>query len=99
VSCHPRRLAEDFSEAAPLRYFIRSRGFEKRFSNVTEAQVFRMIVSYSSDRSGGPLGLAEVPLLDITGCSHVFRFETFFNRYDALTLGVCVRQRQVVVAT
>lgn len=98
VSCHPHRLAEDFSEAVPLRYFIRSRGFEKRFSNVTEAEIFRTIVSYSSDRSGGPLGLAEVPLPDITGCPHVFRFETFFNRYDALTLGVCVRQRQVVVA-
>lgn len=35
---------------------------------------------------GGPLG--EVVLTDDNGDRHRFYFETFFNRYDALTLGL-----------
>lgn len=99
VTCHPLRPAQDFLDSAPLRYFIRSRRFEERFSTISETEVFRTIVSYCNDRSGGPLGAAEVPLSDDNGRVHVFRFETFFNRYDALTLGVCIQPRQSMVAT
>jgi hypothetical protein len=87
VSCHPHRPGEEFSQAAPLRYFIRSRGFQERYSRVSEQEIFQNMLSYCVDRSGGPLGASELYLTDDNGQSQRFHFETFFNRYDALTLG------------
>lgn len=98
VSCHPVRLAEDFSNSAPLRYFIRSHAFEERFSKITETHIFRTVAGYCANKSGGPLGTAEISLPDDTGREHVFRFETFFNRYDALTLGVRMHSRRALIA-
>jgi hypothetical protein len=43
-------------------------------------------------------GSAEVILKDVNGTSHVFWFETFFNRYEALTLAYHVKEKGVLVA-
>jgi len=40
---------------------------------------------------GGLLGEAELILTDDNDDRHRFHFETFFNQYDALTLGRYVR--------
>jgi hypothetical protein len=91
ISGHPNRPAHDFSRRNPLRYLIRSRKFDQQFSAVTEADVYSGMQSYCQNRSGGTLGAGIVRLLDNNGSPHFFRFETFFNRYDALTLGLYLR--------
>ncbi len=88
LCCHPHRLSSDFSPSEPLRYFIRSPRFAERFSGVTECRIFELVHSYSADRRGGPLGETDAVLKDDYGQVHLFHFETFFNGYDALTLGV-----------
>jgi IrrE N-terminal-like domain len=87
ISGHPHRPTIDFSPRNPLRYFIRSRAFSNRFSAVTEADIYAGIQGYCADRAGGLLGRGEVRLFDNAGEGHIFQFETFFNRYEALTLG------------
>jgi hypothetical protein len=99
ISCHPCQLPEDFNAANPFRYFVGSKKFQKRFSSIRESYIFTQIQNYCSNRRGGPLGAADVPLTDDTGVSHVFHFETFYNRYDALTLGVYKFQRPIIIAT
>ena len=44
-------------------------------------------MSYCGSQSGGSLGASGVYLWDANGERHIFAFETFFNRYEALTLG------------
>ena len=97
ISGHPHRPAVDFSPRNPLRYFIRSRAFSGRFSGVTEADIYAGIQTYCDDRAGGLLGRGEVRLFDNSGQSHVFQFETFFNRYEALTLGSYLRPSHAAV--
>ncbi len=91
ISGHPHRPAEDFSPRNPLRYFIRSRGFERQFSAVTEFDLYGGIQSYCQNRSGGSLGEGTLRFFDTNGLAHLFHFETFFNRYEALTLGFHLR--------
>jgi hypothetical protein len=98
ISYHPCRLPPDFDPLNPLRYFVTSQEFENRFSNIREWAVFAHIQSYCLDRRGGLLGAADIVLEDDNGTSHIFRFETFFNRYDALTLGVYREQRPLIVS-
>ena len=58
---------------------------------VTEDDVVEAIQSYCAPRRGGPLGDAEIPIVDDADEAHIFSFETFFNRHDALTLAVYLR--------
>lgn len=88
ISDHPHRPSETFDELAPCRYFIRSREFEARFGSISEVYLFSQIKSYCSAATGGPLGETEIRLQDSNGTYHVFHFETFFNRYEALTMGL-----------
>ena len=93
VTGHPhqsRRKAE-FNPAEPCRYCVQSPSFLHRFGAVTEIDLFRHMASYCGAQRGGRLGEAEVLLMDTALTRHLFHFETFFNRYEALTLGVWVR--------
>jgi len=47
--------------------------------------------TYAGAQKGGPLGDDEVVLIDQNGDRHAFRFETFFNGHEALTLGIWLR--------
>ncbi len=84
---HPSRRSGDFDPLVPCRHFIRSLAFTKRFSGISEQDLFATVVGYCGSQGGGPLGQDEVVLKDDNGDHHHFFFETFFNRYDALTLG------------
>lgn len=85
ISAHP--LHGDFDPQAPCRYFIESPTFRDDFGDtVTEVAAFQHIQSYASPATGGLLGGAEVVFGDRRGDRHCFRMETFFNRYEALTL-------------
>jgi hypothetical protein len=86
VSVHP---STPVPQGAPLiRYFIRSAAFAARFPKIEEAEIFQFVRIYCGTRQRGPLGEGMVALANSRGETETFRFETFFNGYDALTLGV-----------
>lgn len=58
---------------------------------VSAKHLFRTIRGYCGHQSGGPLGEDTVVLQDDNGVRHLFHFESFFNRYDVLTLGRYLR--------
>jgi hypothetical protein len=91
ISDHPLRPRIIASKRNPLRHFIRSPKFADQFSGVTENDLFRAMTTYCESKNGGSLGVGEVRLFDRQGLNHIFHFETFFNGYEALTLGIHVR--------
>lgn len=90
VTGHPHlsRRKPDFDPANPCRYCIQSPLFRANFGRLTDVDLFGIVSGYSGPQRAGPLGEAEVRLVNEDGQRHVFNFETFFNGYDALTLGV-----------
>lgn len=100
ISCHPHvsRRPSGHDPSKRCRHFIQSRAFATRFGRTSEAAVFDAIAGYCGAQSGGPLGAAELILSDDNGDRHRFSFETFFNRYDALTLGVYLHPERLIVA-
>jgi hypothetical protein len=91
ISVHPHRTPSDFDPDNPLRYFVRSPSFLQEFPNVTECSLFPEIKKYCRNSRGGSLGESEIILANANGEKHVFHFHTFFNSYDALTLGRYLR--------
>ena len=87
VSGHPKYPADDFDPSSPCRYFVESPAFRDRFGVVTEVQAFRALQGYASRARGGPLGEDDVVFTGRDGERHRFHMETFFNGYEALTLG------------
>jgi hypothetical protein len=100
MTCHPHvsRRPMDFNPAKPCRHFIQSSAFMTRFSKLSELALFDAVASYCGAQRGGLLGQREVILLDDRDSPNRFYFETFFNRYDALTLGVHLAEQPVSVA-
>ena len=94
ISCRP----DGFDPEKPCRHFIQSPAFVAAFKNMPEKDVFDAVASYCGSQSGGPLGEAELILTDDNGEQHRFYFETFFNRYDALTLGIYLAPESVQVS-
>lgn len=90
ITSHPHITQRplDFDIDNPCRYFIQSQAFAARFSKLSEVELFNAVVGYCGSQRGGSLGEEELILSDDNGNEHRFYFETFFNRYDALTLGV-----------
>ena len=60
--------------------------------------MFKAVASYCGAQTGGPLGNSEMILTDDNGDHHRFNFEKFFNRYDALTLGVSLKREVRIIA-
>lgn len=95
---HPLRRGGSFDPASPCRHFIRSPVFARQFSDTFDVNLFAAVSRYCGAQKGGPLGEGEITLVDDGGARHRFHFETFFNRYDALTLGRRVRPAPLVLA-
>ena len=89
---HPSKWKEDFDPLSPCRHSIESPSFTAQFGSASDTMMFQAISTYCGSQRGGELGVDEIILNDQRGEAHVFRFETFFNGHDALTLGVCVRR-------
>lgn len=98
ISCHPHRIPAEFDATNPFRYFVGSRPFQQRFSKIREVDVFKHVQGYCANRKGGPLGATDLVLEDDSGSRHLFLFETFFNHYEALTLGVYKKAHALVVS-
>jgi hypothetical protein len=90
VSGHPHviRRASDFDPENPCRYYIQSPAFRSMFGARTAKELFQVVSKYCGAQRGGYIGKAEVGLNHQDGSVHTFRCETFFNRFEALTLGV-----------
>lgn len=88
----PKALEEGgavaISSNQPSRYCIESPAFKTRFANCSEQRLLTAVATYARSRRGGPLGDAEIALLDCNGDRHLFRFESFSNGYATLTLAV-----------
>ena len=99
ITCHPHvsRRPETFDPLDPCRHFIRSLAFLQQFRTISEAQLFSALAGYCGAQRGGPLGGDDLLLTDDNGEHHVFYFETFFNQYDALTLGTYIQPFQRTV--
>lgn len=100
ITCHPHadHRPIDHDPSKPCKYVIQSPAFQTRFAKITEIELFEVMAGYCGRQRGGMLGQCELILSDDNGDSHRFYFETFFNRYDALTLGVYVKPEPVRVA-
>lgn len=104
ISCHPheKHRPADFDPIKPCRHCIQSAQFALKFSKISERQLFEALLSYCSSKLGGPLGTAELLLMDDNGDEHRFMFETFFIRYrppaigEALTLGVYAGPKKII---
>lgn len=81
-----------------FRHLILSPEFVRRFADPAVIEIESEIRAYCGFRQKGPLGNGTVMLRDLEGNRHEFLFETFFNGYDALTLGVWKAQIPSVVA-
>jgi len=86
MSCHPH--PSRLRPPNPVKHFIQSPAFQARFSRMSEQAVFNEVAKYCGNQKGGVLGQADIDLTDDNGQRQRFNFETFYNRYDALTLGV-----------
>ncbi len=96
VSVHPRSFPST-SHVPPVRYFIRSQPFARRFSRVKGLEVFNAIDSYCNANSRGPLGTGELLVPDDNDDQNLFVFETFNFTHDTLTLGAYVKPHPVAV--
>jgi len=99
MTCHPHpsRRPVEFDPVKPCKHFIQSVSFQARFSKLSEAALFNAVTGYCGSQRGGMLGQQELVLMDDNGEEHQFYFETFFNRYDALTLGVYIAKEPVSI--
>lgn len=99
ISCHPHvaRRAENFDEANPCKHIIQSQAFAARFGALKDTVIFAEIARYCGPQRGGILGEDDVVLSDDHGSNHIFHFETFFNRYEALSLGIYLRPHSPII--
>lgn len=93
VTGHPHRAKRkpDFDPSNPCRYCVQSPAFALRFGGLGEVDLFRVVTGYAGAQRGGSLGARDVILSDAASERHLFRFETFFNGHEALTLGHWLR--------
>jgi hypothetical protein len=98
ISDHPHRPTAEFDPKNPFRYFVGSKAFQTRFSRTQDTEIFNLMRRYCANRRGGPLGASDLLLSDDNGDSHIFHFETFYNQYDALTLGIYRQAQNLTMA-
>jgi hypothetical protein len=83
IGQHPSDYANDKPN---FRHLIPSSSFNEMFEFPSIEHMTTTIMSYCR-RGRGPLGEKKVVLKGRDGSRHEFYMETFFNGYDALTLG------------
>jgi hypothetical protein len=74
------------------RHFIKSKLFETQFAVISRDIVLNDIDENTTKRRGGAVGEFSLCLPDVNGDLHEFYAESFFNRYDVLTLIVHNKQ-------
>lgn len=97
IGGHPRRGVAETAQM-PFRYIIESPAFRRMFPTSSPVALQSIVKAYCGGQRAGPLGSGEALLTDRNGATHLFRFESFFNSYDCLTLGVYQRPYANVVS-
>lgn len=92
------RHPSDSSDGPCFRHLIPSMAFNQQFNAPDLEELILSIRSYCRLNGRGHLGHGEIVLRDRATHRHAFDFETFYNGYDALTLGVHRCELAVVVA-
>ena len=88
ISRHPKhREIGSQGTGAPVRHFIYSQAFGKQFSRTSSTMVFEILKSYITWQTKGPVGEADVFLMDDNGQRRSFHFSSFSNSHDVLTFG------------
>ena len=82
-----------------FRHLIPSMAFDQKFAVPDTDELISSIRNYCRLSGRGYLGVGEVLLRDRSAGMHVCDFETFFNGYDALTIGVHRCELAAMVAT
>lgn len=98
ITAHPHtaKRPADFDPCKPCRYVIQSPAFAEQFSSIGEIELYKVIERYCTQARGGPLGSAEVELIDDNHERHIFHFETFSYIHDILTLGIYSGKRKII---
>jgi hypothetical protein len=96
ITDHPKKPGEGFDRFNPCRYFITSPTFDAQFGQVTDKQLYSIVEKYCGYGKWN-LGRTETILVNGRTEPYVFRMETIFNHYDALTLGVLVRKHEISI--
>jgi hypothetical protein len=96
ITGHPKRPEKGFDPVNPCRYFITSSAFDAQFGHVTDTQLYSIVQGYCG-YGKWDLGKIETIIANSRQEPYLFRMETIFNHYDALTLGVLVRKHEVSV--
>ncbi len=99
ISQHPSYLNNEFDNENPCKYFIRSPRFAEEFDSVSEIQVFENITGYCNSSRGGFLGEEELIIKDDNGEEHIFKFQSFSNTYEVLTLAVYHCKANIIVSS
>jgi hypothetical protein len=94
VGLHPN----DPGEGPSFRHMIPSLAFDRKFEVPHPDELIAALRGYCRRNGRGHLGQGEVLIRDRSDRRHVFDFETFYNNYDALTIGVHRCELAVVVA-
>jgi hypothetical protein len=94
VGQHPN----DPGEGPSFRHLIPSLAFAEQFNVPNPDELMTGLRRYCRRNGRGHLGQGEVLIRDRSDRRHVFDFETFYNNYDALTIGVHRCELAVVVA-
>lgn len=98
ISRHPIHPSiGDPGTGSPIRYFIRSDAFKKRFPTIKSADVYRAVATYVTGRKRGPVGEDIVIFKDVTGQGCDFEMHSFCNSYDLLTFGFFQGAHKLVV--
>jgi hypothetical protein len=98
VGRHPRHPSiGGGADGANVRYFIRSRAFRKFFPQVAGDDVYAIVRRYVHFSKRGPCGEGSYPLVDANGDTWEFRFQSFCNSYDLLTLANVSKRLSLVV--
>jgi hypothetical protein len=88
ISRHPKhKEIGSGGTGTPVRHFIYSQAFGGQFSRTSSTIVFEILKSYVTWQTKGPVGDADVFLMDDNGHRRSFRFSSFSNSHDVLTFG------------
>lgn len=68
------------------RHFVKSAKSGKMFKNLIPLDVVDKVDAFIERRRGGPIGHAEIELIDDNGAKHVFIGDSFLTKYYAMTL-------------
>ncbi len=94
IGQHPQAYGNDEPN---FRHLIPSLAFDHQFEVPSIHSLSNQIENYCWGRRG-PIGEGEVVIVARDGSRHLFEFETFYNSYDALTLGRHLRALPLVIS-